>query len=211
LRLRSFGTGFRYGVMLAMALALAAFPATALAAGGGVSPSAGGDEGTPATATTPTPESTECTPAAVGSTEPTCAPVTAATLLLGVAAPPEAAPPAVKAAVAAANRIHTKPYIWGGGHARWWDEGYDCSGSVSYALHGAGLLEVPMDSGEMATGLGEPGPGRWITVYANAGHAFAVIDGLRWDTAGDSRGTGPRWHRSMASTAGFVARHPAGY
>jgi hypothetical protein len=120
------------------------------------------------------------------------------------------APPAVKAAIAAANRIHTKPYIWGGGHARWWDEGYDCSGAVSYALHGAGLLEAPMDSGEM-TAWGEPGPGRWITVYANAGHAFAVIDGLRWDTAGDARGTGPRWHRSMVSTAGYVARHPAGY
>jgi hypothetical protein len=77
-------------------------------------------------------------------------------------------------------------------------------------LLGAGLLELPMDSGEMMN-LGVAGKGRWITVYANAGHAFAVIDGLRWDTAGDSSGTGPRWHRAMASTAGYVARHPAGY
>ena len=208
MRLRRFGARVRYGAALALALALAA-PASAFGAGGGVSSSASSDEGAPATATTPTPEATECTPAA-GATEPTCAPVTPATLVLGVAAPAEAAPPAVKAAIAAANRIRTKPYVWGGGHGRWWDEGYDCSGAVSYALHGGGFLDVAMDSGEMS-GWGEPGPGRWITVYANAGHAFAVIDGLRWDTAGDSRGTGPRWHRSMVSSAGYVARHPAGY
>jgi cell wall-associated NlpC family hydrolase len=209
LRLRRFGTRVRYGVALGLALALAS-PAAALAAGGGLSSSAGGDEGAPATSTTPTPESSECAPLTGGLTEPSCAAVSPAVLLLGVAAPPEAAPPAVKAAIAAANRIRTKPYVWGGGHGRWWDEGYDCSGAVSYALHGAGLLEAPMDSGEMMD-WGESGPGRWITVYANAGHAFAVIDGLRWDTAGDARGTGPRWHKSMAPTAGFLARHPAGY
>jgi cell wall-associated NlpC family hydrolase len=196
---------------LALALALAlASPASALAAGGGLSPATSSDQGAPATATTPTPESTECTASGVGLTELTCAPVAPATLLLGTAAPPEAAPPAVKAAIAAANRIRTRPYIWGGGHGRWWDAGYDCSGAVSYALHGAGLITTPMDSGEMMD-WGEPGPGRWITVYANAGHAFAVIDGLRWDTVGDAHGTGPRWHRAMVSTAGFVARHPAGY
>ncbi len=209
MRLRRFRARAKYGVALVLALALVS-PAAALASGGGVSPTASSDQGEPATPTTPTPESTECAPAGGGLTELSCTPVTPATLLLGVAAPPESAPPAVKAAVAAANRIHTKPYIWGGGHGRWWDEGYDCSGAVSYALHGAGLIEVPMDSGEMM-GWGEPGPGRWITIYANAGHAFAVIDGLRWDTAGDARGTGPRWHRTMAPTAGFVARHPAGY
>ena len=133
-----------------------------------------------------------------------------ATLVLGVVAPPETAPPAVKAAIAAANKIRTRPYIWGGGHARWWMSGYDCSGAVSFALHGGGFLQTPMDSGEMM-GWGVPGKGRWITIYANAGHAFAVIDGLRWDTAGDASGTGPRWHPEMVSTAGFVARHPAGY
>jgi hypothetical protein len=209
LRLRKFETGFGLGAGLVMALALLALPTIALGAGGGVSPSSS-DQGEPATATTPTPESTECTPAVVGSTETTCAPITAASLLLGVAAPPESAPAPVKAAIAAANRIHSRPYIYGGGHGRWWDAGYDCSGAVSYALHGAGLVETPMDSSEMMA-WGEAGPGRWITVYANAGHAFAVIDGLRWDTAGDARGTGPRWHRSMVSPAGYVARHPAGY
>ncbi|MGD9734823.1 MAG: hypothetical protein AB7V58_04325 [Solirubrobacterales bacterium] len=207
--MRRFGTRFRDGAALALVLALTA-PATALGAGGGVSSSAASDEGAPATPATPTPASTECAPAGIGAAEPSCAPVAAATLVLGVAAPPESAPAAVKAAIAAANRIRTKPYVWGGGHGRWWDEGYDCSGAVSYALHGAGLLDVPMDSGEM-TGWGEPGPGRWITVYANAGHAFAVIDGLRWDTAGDARGTGPRWHRSMVPPDGYVARHPAGF
>jgi hypothetical protein len=199
-----------FGLALALAL-VAASPAGALAAGGGLSSTAGADRGAPATPTTPTPEATECTPSPGGGlAELTCTPISPAILLLGVAAPPETAPPAVKAAIAAANRIRTKPYIWGGGHAQWWSEGYDCSGAVSYALHGAGLIDTPMDSGEMM-GWGEPGPGRWITIYANAGHAFAVIDGLRWDTVGDMRGTGPRWHRSMVSTAGFVARHPAGY
>jgi hypothetical protein len=136
--------------------------------------------------------------------------VTPGTLVEGVVAPPENAPEAVKAAIAAANKIHTRPYIWGGGHARFASPGYDCSGAVSFALHGAGLIKTPMDSGEMMT-WGVAGKGRWITVYANAGHAFAVIDGVRWDTSGDSSGTGPRWHPEMVSTAGYVARHPAGY
>jgi hypothetical protein len=190
-------------------VAAIAFPATALGAGGGLTPAgASSDSGEPATATTPTPGSLECTTGPEGLR--TCLPVTPATLVLGVAAPPETAPPAVKAAIAAANRIHTRPYIWGGGHARWWMPGYDCSGAVSFALHGAGLITTPMDSSEMM-GWGVPGKGRWITIYANAGHAFAVIDGLRWDTAGDTEGTGPRWHPEMVSTAGYVARHPAGY
>jgi cell wall-associated NlpC family hydrolase len=190
-------------------IAAVAFPAGASAAGGGLTPAGiTTDEGAPATESTPTPGSTECTlgPEGVRS----CLPVTAGTLVEGVVAPPENTPAAVKAAIAAANQIHTRPYIWGGGHARWWSPGYDCSGAVSYALHGAGLIATPMDSGEMMN-WGVPGRGRWITVYANAGHAFAVIDGVRWDTAGDSSGTGPRWHPKMVSTAGYVARHPAGY
>ncbi len=197
-----------------MALAIAVIvavvlPAGAFAAEGGLTPvSATAGEGAPATESTPTPGSTECTlgPEAVR----TCLPVTPGTLVEGVVAPPETAPEAVKAAIAAANRIHTLPYVWGGGHARWASSGYDCSGAVSFALHGAGLLATPMDSGEMMN-WGAPGKGRWITIYANAGHAFAVIDGVRWDTAGDSAGTGPRWHPEMVSTAGYVARHPAGY
>jgi cell wall-associated NlpC family hydrolase len=148
------------------------------------------------------------------SPPPTSAPPTgppgAATIVRGRAIAPADAPPAVKAVIAAANRIRTKPYVWGGGHGRWWDGGYDCSGAVSYALHGAGLIDSPMPSGPMAS-WGNPGPGRWITVYANAGHAYAVIAGLRWDTSGNTSGTGPRWHTDMASSAGFVARHPPGY
>jgi hypothetical protein len=185
------------------------FPAGAFAAEGGLTPvSLAGSEGAPATESTPTPGSTECTLNPEGVR--TCLPVTPGTLVEGVVAPPETAPAPVKAAIAAANRIHTLPYIWGGGHARWASPGYDCSGAVSFALHGAGLLNTPMDSGEMMT-WGAPGKGRWITIYANAGHAFAVIDGVRWDTSGDSEGTGPRWHPEMVSTAGYVARHPAGY
>ncbi|MCW2989207.1 MAG: hypothetical protein JWM24_2145, partial [Solirubrobacterales bacterium] len=93
-----------------------------------------------------------------------------ATLYRGRAIPPAGAPAAVKRVIAAANRIRTKPYVWGGGHGRWWDGGYDCSGAVSYALHGGELLDSPLPSGPMER-WGSPGPGRWITVYANAGHA----------------------------------------
>ena len=199
--------GVRFCI-LAVALAVIAgvLPVAALASAGGLTP-VSTDSGTPATPATPTPASAECTPSETGIS---CAPVIPASLVLGVAAPPVSAPPAVKAAISAANLIRTKPYVWGGGHARWLMEGYDCSGAVSFALHGAGLISAPMDSGEMMN-WGAPGKGRWITVYANAGHAFAVIDGLRWDTVGDANGTGPRWHKSMVSTAGFVARHPVGY
>ena len=128
----------------------------------------------------------------------------------GRALAPAQAPPAVKAMIEAANRISHRPYRWGGGHRDWNSVGYDCSGSVSYVLHAAGLLESPLDStGFMRWGGG--GGGSWVRIYANKEHVFAVIAGLRWDTSGDSVGTGPRWHTYMASTAGFIARHPAGY
>jgi hypothetical protein len=210
--LQSHGVGWKTRLVLAIGVIVAVvFPASALASGGGLTPiGLTPDNGEPATEATPTPGSTECTTNAETALRE-CLPVTPAELVLGVAAPPETAPPAVKAAIAAANQIRTRPYIWGGGHSRWWSPGYDCSGAVSYALHGAGLITTPMDSGEMMT-WGAPGKGRWITVYANAGHAFAVIDGVRWDTAGDEAAeTGPRWHPEMASTAGYVVRHPAGY
>jgi len=123
------------------------------------------------------------------------------------ASAPASAPQAVKDVVAAANAIATTPYIWGGGHGSFESSGYDCSGSVSYALHGGGLLESPLDSTGLST-WGEPGPGRWITVYANAGHAWMVVAGIAFDTSG---GAGPRWHDPWASSPeGFVARHPAG-
>jgi cell wall-associated NlpC family hydrolase len=135
-----------------------------------------------------------------------------AMLLGGRAVAPMNAPTAVRQVIAAANKIRTTPYIWGGGHGRWWDRGYDCSGAVSFALHGGRLMSMPLTSGSME-GWGAPGRGRWITIYANAGHAYAVIAGLRWDTAGDENESGPRWHEGLAAAAGgsFVARHPVGY
>jgi hypothetical protein len=126
-------------------------------------------------------------------------------------APPDA-PRAVRDAIAAANQIVGKPYLWGGGHGRWRDRGYDCSGTVSYALHGADLLEDPLDSrGFMRWETA--GTGDWITVYSNPGHAYVVIAGLRLDTssAGDPRGDrGPRWRPTLRSSRGFKARHAAG-
>jgi hypothetical protein len=133
----------------------------------------------------------------------------AAILLTGVALAPPDAPEAVKGAIDAANTIIGRPYIWGGGHASFYSNGYDCSGSVSFALFGGGLIPRPLTSGELER-WGAPGPGKWITVYANAGHTFAEIAGLRWDTVGDEQGTGPRWHLATTSTAGFVVRHPPG-
>ena len=126
----------------------------------------------------------------------------------GMVQPPAGAPQAVAQVIAAGNAIATLPYIWGGGHGSFQASGYDCSGSVSYALAAAGLLSSPLDS----TGFeswGEPGPGRWITVYANADHAFMVVAGWRFDTVALAEG-GTRWSQTMAGTSGFVARHPAG-
>src|SRR5829696_4826304 len=121
---------------------------------------------------------------------------------------PSAAPPEVQAAIEAANAIATTPYIWGGGHGSFESSGYDCSGAVSYALHGGGFLESPLDSTGLST-WGEAGPGQWITVYGNAGHAWMTIAGLAFDTSG---GAGPRWHpEPVSSTEGFIARHPPGF
>ncbi|HEU4599188.1 MAG TPA: hypothetical protein VFS26_05540 [Solirubrobacterales bacterium] len=124
------------------------------------------------------------------------------------ASAPASAPAAVQAVISAGNAIATTPYIWGGGHGSFESSGYDCSGAVSYALHGGGFLESPLDSTGLET-WGEPGPGQWITVYANAGHAWMVVAGIAFDTVG---GPGPRWHYPWVdSPEGFVARHPAGY
>jgi septal ring factor EnvC (AmiA/AmiB activator) len=123
------------------------------------------------------------------------------------ASAPASAPQAVQEVVAAGNAIATTPYIWGGGHGSFESSGYDCSGAVSYALHGGGLLESPLDSTGLET-WGEPGPGQWITVYANSGHAWMVVAGIAFDTVG---GPGPRWHDPWVdSPEGFIARHPAG-
>lgn len=139
-------------------------------------------------------------------------PGSTAELIEGQAAAPENAPKAVKEMIWAANEIVGKPYIYGGGHASFKSEGYDCSGTVSYALHGADLIETPMDSSEME-GWGEAGIGRWVTIFANPGHAYMTIAGLRLDTSPveDPSGLeGPRWRPLRAENAGFVRRHPEG-
>jgi hypothetical protein len=140
----------------------------------------------------------------------------------GTAAAPADAPPQVQQAIWAANLIQDKPYVYGGGHGEFEDDGYDCSGTVSYALHGAGLLDQALDSGSFMK-WGEKGPGQWITVYTNPGHAYAVIAGLRLDTSAASvtrsntrkfkkaLERGPRWRPTQRSPKGFKARHPLGF
>jgi cell wall-associated NlpC family hydrolase len=127
----------------------------------------------------------------------------------GQAIAPASAPEEVKGAIAAANRIAGKPYKYGGGHGRWNDSGYDCSGAMSYALHGAGLLNRQLTSGDFMS-WGRKGKGTWITVYANGGHGFLVIAGLRFDTGWNNAGKGPRWSTEMRPTSGYVVRHPSG-
>jgi cell wall-associated NlpC family hydrolase len=140
----------------------------------------------------------------------TAAPVAHATLAGDgrTALAPAGAPVAIQRAIAAANRINTKPYRYGGGHGRFRDTGYDCSGTVSYVLHAAGVLRRPRASGDLMR-FGRSGRGTWITVYANGGHAYVVIAGLRFDTSGPGP-SGPRWRAVKRSSAGYVARHPAG-
>ena len=126
----------------------------------------------------------------------------------GFAIPPSSAPRAVKRVVAAGNKIAKTPYKWGGGHGSWDDSGYDCSGSVSYALHGGGLLDSPLVSGDLAH-WGASGRGSWITIYANASHVYMVVAGMRFDTSARSR-TGSRWTSEMRGSDGFAVRHPRG-
>jgi hypothetical protein len=131
----------------------------------------------------------------------------------GTAAAPQAAPPQVQAAVWAANTIQTLPYRYGGGHASFVSpRGYDCSGTVSFALNAAGLLKRPLDSGSFMR-WGKRGPGRWFTIYTNPGHAYVVIAGLRLDTssAGAGGGKGPRWRATGRPSAGYRIRHPRGF
>jgi cell wall-associated NlpC family hydrolase len=127
---------------------------------------------------------------------------------LGHAVAPENAPWQVRRVIAAANRIASRPYVWGGGHGSWYSYGYDCSGSVSYALHGARLLRRPSTSSALM-GYGRPGRGRWITIYASGGHTYMVVAGLRFDTAA-RKWSRSRWTRHSRGHWGFVARHPRG-
>jgi hypothetical protein len=126
----------------------------------------------------------------------------------GLAVAPPSAPAEVQAIIAAGNEIHAKPYKYGGGHTRWRDTGYDCSGSMSYVFHAAGMLDEALDS----TGFmswGQRGKGQWVTTYANSGHSYMVVAGLRFDTSGRAE-DGSRWHTEMRSARGYTVRHPAG-
>jgi cell wall-associated NlpC family hydrolase len=126
----------------------------------------------------------------------------------GVALPPLEAPEEVKQIIEAGNIIARTPYVWGGGHGKWLDTGYDCSGSVSFALAAAGLLNGPLASGPLMS-WGKPGPGKWVTIYSSPGHVYMYVAGVRFDTS-NSRVTGSRWSNTVRSNAGFVARHPEG-
>jgi hypothetical protein len=140
--------------------------------------------------------------------------VDAATLTSdGEATVPPGAPARVARIIRGANEVARKPYVYGGGHGRlaeetWIDTAYDCSGSISFALATAGLIDAPMASGALAR-WGSPGPGRWVTIYANDGHAFMTVAGLRFDTSG-RRQTGTRWQAAGRRAGGFTARHPPG-
>lgn len=185
---------------VALALAAACQPASAAAsrAAGGVSMT------TPAAQVAPAVPSTDARPTVPGTT--------AVLLKDGRAAAPEQAPPQVQNAIWAANKIVGKPYRYGGGHARFNDTGYDCSGTISYALRGAKALKAPLDSTSFMA-WGEAGEGAWITVYTHPTHAYVVIAGLRLDTsaAGDPGGLkGPRWRPALRSDKGFTVRHFAG-
>jgi len=196
-RVRVTSTTTNRKLRLATGLALACTLATAA----GASAQTGG---------TPPPGGTEPAPA------PAPAPATGVATLQpdGSAVPPSDAPRQVRKAINAGNRIRTKPYLWGGGHRSFKAKGYDCSGAVSYLLHAAGMLKRPLASGPFMRWRA-PGVGRWITVYANSGHMYVVIAGLRYDTSavGESldQGSGPRWRSTARSPAGYVARYFPGF
>ena len=145
-------------------------------------------------------------------------PAKKAKIINGYAIAPKSAPRRVKLAIEAANEIVGKPYRYGGGHASVRDRGYDCSGTVSYAMIGAKLLKDPLDSSGFMRWASR-GKGKWISVYAHGGHAYVVIAGLRLDTGsrdpngrryGQAPGSGPRWNKTMRDPSGYTVRHPAG-
>ena len=188
--------------------ALAAAPSTALASNGGVTPPEG-DGITPVSGGV-TPGSLPLPAPPAPAPMPTPVPIATGSVALfgSIARAPEVAPPVIAAAVAAGNRLRHKPYRFGGGHKSFSDSAYDCSGAVSYVLHGAGLLDSPLDSTDFEH-WGARGKGTWITIYANKDHAFMVVGGMRFDTSGPGP-SGPRWRPLPRSLKGFVARHPAG-
>jgi hypothetical protein len=167
---------------------------------------------------TATAETTPNTGGGGAAFQPPPPPPEKATLVDGRLIAPASAPTRVKRVIAAANRLVEKPYIYGGGHKPFssrLDRGYDCSGSVSYALYGGRFLRSPLPSGALMK-WAQTGPGTWITVYAHASHAYVVVAGFRFDTSmrdADAPGpsTGPRWSKSLRKSRAFVARHPRGY
>jgi hypothetical protein len=177
---------------------------------GGTAAQAQASQGAPVpTATTP---STTAVPGSTTVPGTTAAPVAPATVdpATRLAVAPAGAPAAVTALIAAGNQIATLPYKYGGGHGSFVDTAYDCSGSVSFALHGAGLLAATLDSTELST-WGRSGAGRWITIYANKTHTYLVVAGIRFDTSGQRAAGGTRWQAALRSNKGFKVRHPAGF
>ena len=199
-------------------MALSAAPVAVAQGSGG--PGTGSGTGSTPTATPPTTGTSggagvgALPPAPSTPSNPTV-PGYLAKIVHGVAYAPSMAPIQVKRAIWAGNKIRKKPYIFGGGHAAFKSAGYDCSGSVSYVLHAAGLLKQPDDSTDFMT-WGQRGLGAWITVYTNPGHAFIEIAGIRFDTSAEAdphppKGTGPRWRPVWQQPQGFMARHPLGF
>ena len=188
----------------AAAAPIAVAPASAASAAGGVSPGAPSDAEVRA-------QLRELYGQA-GGADP--ADARSVALSDGLASAPPDAPERLQRIVAAANQVARLPYVYGGGHGRggpeglWVDSAYDCSGSVSFALANAGYLDSPLDSTGLAH-FGKPGRGKWVTIYANAGHAFMVVGGARFDTVG-LRQSGSRWQPAYRSISGFTARHPPG-
>jgi hypothetical protein len=202
------------GTALSVSLMLLAFLVVAVAPAAAQTPAPPTPAPAPAPTPAPAPAPAPSTGgAAYGVVFQPVVPGLAAQFVNGVAYAPDQAPDAVKQAIWAANQIVGLPYRMGGGHRLGFtDKAYDCSGTVSFALHGAALLARPRDSSSFLR-YGLPGKGAWITIYTNPGHAFAVIAGLRLDTsaAGDPSGlSGPRWRPNLRSTRGYKARHPVG-
>ena len=194
------------GIATIASLAALIAPASAVATTttGGTAPPSG--RTTTAATTTGGAQYTPPAPPAAG--DPSGLPGVARLDAAGKAHAPAGAPLAVVRAIRAGNKLQGKPYRYGGGHRAFKDTAYDCSGTVSFALHGAKLLRAPLDSGSLMS-WGLAGKGTWISVYANAGHTYAVIAGLRLDTSGTG-GSGPRWQTLQRDPTGFVVRHPAG-
>ena len=196
--------------LLALGIAAVFVPTAFASSGGAAGP--GGTSSAPAPAPAPVPTGPPPTPAPPPATVTPGGTVPGNRAKLGPdgqALAPANAPDAVKYAIWAGNQLQAMPYVYGGGHQDFVDEGYDCSGTVSYALHGGGLLDVPEDSSDLE-GWGVDGPGAWITVYTNPSHAVMVIAGLRLDTskAGDLNGqNGPRWRKRLRNNTGYDARH----